>query len=143
MASSCRRLPRSALTKRRRLNLLTPCDEDLEAEMYERTIGVLTAAGLPAWYAQQIVAAEEVKAAADARPVAANDKMVMGAIGIGSPKSRGRAIYGEAKKQKGVEKREAYACRQGGAVTEDPHYTVRAWRAVVTYLLRRCEFLYE
>jgi len=28
-------------------------------------------------------------------------------------------------------------------VTEDPNYTVRAWRAVVTYLLRRHEFLYE
>ena len=25
----------------------------------------------------------------------------------------------------------------------DPHYTIRAWRAVVTYLLRRPEFLYE
>jgi hypothetical protein len=25
----------------------------------------------------------------------------------------------------------------------DPHYTVRAWRAVVTYLLRRPVFLYE
>ena len=25
----------------------------------------------------------------------------------------------------------------------DPHYTVRAWRAVVTYLLRQEEFLYE
>ncbi|MBN9117594.1 MAG: DUF1549 domain-containing protein [Planctomycetes bacterium] len=51
-------------------------------------------------------------------------------------------IVEDAKKQR-VEKREAYACRQGGAVTEDPNYTVRAWRAVVTYLLRRHEFLYE
>jgi hypothetical protein len=25
----------------------------------------------------------------------------------------------------------------------DPHYTIRAWRGVVTYLLRRQEFLYE
>ncbi|MBY0455812.1 MAG: hypothetical protein K2V38_00585, partial [Gemmataceae bacterium] len=53
------------------------------------------------------------------------------------------AVLADAKAAKGVEKREAYACRQGGAVTEDPHYTVRAWRAVVTYLLRRQEFLYE
>jgi hypothetical protein len=51
-------------------------------------------------------------------------------------------IVADAKGQK-VEKREAYACRQGGAVTEDPNYTIRAWRAVVTYLLRRPEFLYE
>jgi hypothetical protein len=49
----------------------------------------------------------------------------------------------DSKEAKGVEKREAYACRQGGAVTDDPHYTIRAWRAVVTYLLRRPEFLYE
>jgi hypothetical protein len=25
----------------------------------------------------------------------------------------------------------------------DPHYTIRAWRGVVTYLLRQHEFLYE
>jgi len=68
----------------------------------ERSLGALTVAGLPVWYARQIIAAEEEKAAADRKPVAANDKMVMGAIGIGSPQSRGRAIYGEAKKQKGV-----------------------------------------
>ncbi|MBY0513125.1 MAG: hypothetical protein K2P78_04340, partial [Gemmataceae bacterium] len=41
-----------------------------------------------------------------------------------------------------VEKQEAYACRQG-TPGMDPQYTVRAWRAVVTYLLRRPEFLYE
>jgi hypothetical protein len=52
-------------------------------------------------------------------------------------------IVEDAKKQKGFDKREAYACRQGGAVTDDPNYTIRAWRAVVTYLLRRHEFLYE
>jgi hypothetical protein len=53
------------------------------------------------------------------------------------------AIVKDAKEAKGVEKRENYSCRQGGAVTEDPNYTIRAWRAVVTYLLRRSEFLYE
>ena len=30
-----------------------------------------------------------------------------------------------------------------GAVVADPNYTIRAWRGVVTYLLRRYEFLYE
>ena len=30
-----------------------------------------------------------------------------------------------------------------GAAVSDPHYTIRAWRGVVTYLLRRPEFLYE
>jgi len=53
------------------------------------------------------------------------------------------AIVEDAKNQKGLDKRENYACRQGGAVTDDPHYTIRAWRGVVTYLLRRPEFLYE
>jgi hypothetical protein len=59
------------------------------------------------------------------------------------------AIVADAKGRKGVEGREAYACRPdrdapgASAKAEDPHYTVRAWRAVVTYLLRRPEFLYE
>ena len=52
-------------------------------------------------------------------------------------------ILDDSKKQKGLDKREAYSCRQGGAVTDDPDYTIRGWRAVVTYLLRRSEFLYE
>jgi hypothetical protein len=52
-------------------------------------------------------------------------------------------IIADAKSQKGFDKRENYSCRQGGAVTDDPHYTIRAWRGVVTYLLRRPEFLYE
>jgi hypothetical protein len=53
------------------------------------------------------------------------------------------AILEDAKNQKGLDKRENYSCRQGGAVSDDPHYTIRAWRGVVTYLLRRPEFLYE
>jgi predicted dehydrogenase len=66
-----------------------------------RSLGGLAAAGLPLWYAEQIIAAEETRLAA-AKAVAANDKMIMGAIGIGSPASRGRAIYGEAKKVGGT-----------------------------------------
>ena len=57
-------------------------------------------------------------------------------------------IVADAKNQKGVEKQESYYCRPGdkdarGSAVPDPHYTIRAWRAVVTYLLRRQEFLYE
>jgi hypothetical protein len=58
-------------------------------------------------------------------------------------------IVADAKNQKGIEKREAYACRpdrdapNAAARADDPHYTIRAWRGVVTYLLRRSEFLYE
>jgi hypothetical protein len=54
------------------------------------------------------------------------------------------AVVKDAQGQKGVDKRETYACRQGTPTPpEDPHYTIRGWRAVVTYLLRRHEFLYE
>jgi hypothetical protein len=58
------------------------------------------------------------------------------------------AIVKEASEQKGLEIQESYYCRPGnkdapGSRVADPHYTVRAWRAVVTYLLRRQEFLYE
>ncbi len=43
-----------------------------------------------------------------------------------------------------VEPQENWHCRQGlESPVTDQHYTVRAWRAVVTYLLRQHEFLYE
>ena len=44
-----------------------------------------------------------------------------------------------------LEPRESYFCRAGKPATRmaDPKYTLRAWRAVVTYLLRQPEFLYE
>ncbi len=53
-------------------------------------------------------------------------------------------IITDAKAQPNYEPRETYFC--GGREdfhVEDPHYTVRAWRGVVTYLLRQHEFLYE
>ena len=54
------------------------------------------------------------------------------------------AVVSEAKKRKGIDKRETYHCgRIEGKLVADPHYTLRAWRAVVTYLLRQPEFLYE
>jgi hypothetical protein len=53
-------------------------------------------------------------------------------------------ILADAKLQKGIENRETYNCRSNVPdAPNDPHYTIRAWRAVVTYLLRRPEFLYE
>ena len=46
--------------------------------------------------------------------------------------------------QKGLDGREIYHGRANVPdAPADPHYTIRAWRAVVTYLLRRPEFLYE
>lgn len=53
-------------------------------------------------------------------------------------------IVADARAQKGLDKREAYPCRANiPNAPDDPHYTIRAWRGVVTYLLRRPEFLYE
>lgn len=53
-------------------------------------------------------------------------------------------VVQDAAAQPGLDKREAWSCRQSSPTPpEDPHYTIRAWRAVVTYLLRRQEFLYE
>ena len=53
-------------------------------------------------------------------------------------------ILNDAKALPSFEPRETYFC--GGREdfrVEDPHYTVRAWRGVVTYLLRQHAFLYE
>ncbi len=55
-------------------------------------------------------------------------------------------IVTEAKSQEGLSKVESYSCqtlRDETPRDPDPHYTIRAWRAVVTYLLRQHEFLYE
>ncbi|HEX8913666.1 MAG TPA: DUF1592 domain-containing protein [Humisphaera sp.] len=54
------------------------------------------------------------------------------------------AVVADAAKTKTAEKQEVYSCRQGLLKpVPDPYYAVRAWRAVLTYLLRRPEFLYE
>jgi hypothetical protein len=53
-------------------------------------------------------------------------------------------IVADAAAKKGGEKEEVWSGRQGLLhPVHDPKYTVRAWRAVVTYLMRRPEFLYE
>ena len=54
-------------------------------------------------------------------------------------------ILADAAARKDVEKSETYSCRSDlpGDKQADPAYTIRAWRAVVTYLLRQHEFLYE
>jgi predicted dehydrogenase len=69
----------------------------------ERSLtGLTVGAGLPVWYAQELLAAEQDKAAQDKKP-AANDKIIMGAIGIGSPQSRGMAICNDARRDKAVQ----------------------------------------
>lgn len=53
-------------------------------------------------------------------------------------------VVADAAGRKGIEPAENWSCRQGLLhPVPDPNYTVRAWRAVITYLLRRPEFLYE
>lgn len=53
-------------------------------------------------------------------------------------------IVADAQARKGIEPLENYSCRSTGEKRfPDPKYTVRAWRAVVTYLLRQQAFLYE
>ena len=57
-------------------------------------------------------------------------------------------IVADAAGRKDLEAREKYDCRRDlpkplDDTFADPKYTVRAWRAVVTYLLRQHEFLYE
>src|SRR5439155_19677330 len=47
-------------------------------------------------------------------------------------------IVADAQAQKGLDKREAYHCRANVPdAPADPHYTIRAWRAVVMYQLGR------
>lgn len=54
------------------------------------------------------------------------------------------SIVNDAAERKNLEKQEIYSCRQNLLQpVPDPKYTVRAWRGVITYLLRQSEFLYE
>src|SRR5947207_4601734 len=66
-----------------------------------RSIAAMAATGLPGWYIREVLAADDK--APNNKRVAANDKISMGAIGIGSPQSRGMAIMGDARRQKGVQ----------------------------------------
>ncbi len=67
----------------------------------QRSLAGLLATGVPGWYAREVLAAQDEKAAQN-KAVGANDKIVMGAIGIGSPQSRGRAIANDARRDKSV-----------------------------------------
>ncbi len=60
----------------------------------ERSLGALATAGLPTWYAQQLLAVQEEGAV---KKSAANDRLAMGIVGIGSPQSRSLQIVGESR----------------------------------------------
>lgn len=73
-----------------------------------RSVATLTAAGLPAWYAREVFAADTATSSKAAKDVSANGKLRFGFVGIGSPQSRAYALYGAAKKFKQVDC--AYVC---------------------------------
>jgi len=61
--------------------------------------GLTLGAGLPAWFARELIAEEQQERSRKARPVAANDRIAMGAIGTGTNyRRRARAsdtVHGE------------------------------------------------
>jgi predicted dehydrogenase len=54
--------------------------------------GLTVGAGLPVWFAREVLADEEKQAATAKRRVAANDRILIGAIGIGSPGGRNEQL---------------------------------------------------
>jgi predicted dehydrogenase len=66
-----------------------------------RSVAGLVAAGLPAWYAEEVFGAR-ARAAQDNKPTDANGKLNVGVIGVGPNPRRSNALYGEAKKYKHV-----------------------------------------
>jgi predicted dehydrogenase len=60
----------------------------------QRSLAGLAAAGLPTWYAQQLLAAQQE---GGARKTTANDRLVMGIVGVGSQQSRSLQVVGESK----------------------------------------------
>src|SRR4051794_21351253 len=60
----------------------------------QHSLGALAAAGLPSWYARQLLAAREGGAAGK---TSANDRLAMGIVGIGSPQSRSLQVVNESR----------------------------------------------
>ncbi|MBX9628061.1 MAG: Gfo/Idh/MocA family oxidoreductase [Gemmataceae bacterium] len=65
-----------------------------------RSVATMTAAGLPAWYADRLLA--DSKSAPE--KVGANGKINFGWVGIGSPASRAFQLYGEARRPGNTER---------------------------------------
>jgi predicted dehydrogenase len=67
------------------------------------SVAALTAAGLPAWYAEEVFAADIKGAEAAAKNAAQNGKLNVGVIGVGPGPRRSNALYGAARKFKHVQ----------------------------------------
>src|SRR5687768_13795347 len=65
------------------------------------SLTTLGAAGLPLWYAREVIAAVEDEAGKKA--AGANDKITMGIIGGGSPGGRAMQVVGESKPVKDIQ----------------------------------------
>ncbi|HEY3789897.1 MAG TPA: Gfo/Idh/MocA family oxidoreductase, partial [Urbifossiella sp.] len=66
-----------------------------------RSVAAMAAAGLPAWYAEEMFGAS-ARAADDNKKPDANGKLNVGVIGVGPNPRRSNALYGEAKRFKHV-----------------------------------------
>jgi predicted dehydrogenase len=62
----------------------------------QSSLAALGAAGLPTWYGQQLIAAEEEKAGKKDSA----DKLVFGIVGVGSKGGRAQGVYGDSKSVK-------------------------------------------
>ena len=68
-----------------------------------RSMAGLTLAGLPAWFAREVIADDEAERARKSRPVAANDRILMGAIGTGTNYHRRARSSDTVKGERGIQ----------------------------------------
>lgn len=66
----------------------------------QSSIAAISAAGLPLWYARELVAADD--AAASRAKADEKDAIVFGVVGMGSPASRSIGVYNDGKGVKGL-----------------------------------------
>lgn len=68
-----------------------------------RSVAAMGAAGVPAWYAQQHLAAAEQQAAQAGKATAAADRVTMAIIGVGSSMRRGMQVFAGARNFKQIQ----------------------------------------
>ena len=93
----------------------------------QRSLGTLAVAGLPTWYARQLLAAQDEGAG---KKSSANDRLVMGIVGIGSPQSRSLQVVNES----GPSVKAGQLTFTLGCDVDESH------RKRATETMRKCEF---